>query len=57
MFLNVHVGCRSFIGANSVVKQVVIIGDDMVTIADSIIVRDVLDVIKVFLNPDRETRY
>ena len=51
---NVTVGENTFIGANAVVKQGVSIGKNVVIGAGTVVIRDVLDNIKIAGNPARE---
>ena len=50
---NVHIGERSFIGANSVIKHGVRIGNDVIVGAGSVILRDVPNGCKIVGNPSR----
>jgi len=50
---NVEIGERSFIGANSVVKQGVKIGDDVIVGAGSVVLKDIPSNSKVVGNPSR----
>ena len=50
---NVFVGERSFIGANSVVKQGVKIGKDVMIGAGSVVISDIPDGKKVVGNPSK----
>jgi sugar O-acyltransferase (sialic acid O-acetyltransferase NeuD family) len=50
---NVEIGFRSFIGANSVVKQGVKIGDDVIVGAGSVVLKDIPNHSKVVGNPLR----
>jgi acetyltransferase-like isoleucine patch superfamily enzyme len=51
---NVSVGYRTFIGANTVVKQGIRIGNDVVIGAGSVVISDVPDGKKIVGNPSRE---
>ena len=51
---NVEVGERSFIGANSVIKQGVRIGKDVIVGAGSVVIRDVPDNHIIFGNPAKK---
>jgi acetyltransferase EpsM len=48
---NVSVGARTFIGANSVIKQGIKIGADVIIGAGSVIIKDIPDGMKVVGNP------
>jgi len=50
---NVKVGTRSFIGANSVIKQGVTIGDDVIVGAGSVVISDIQNRTTVVGNPAR----
>lgn len=50
---NVEVGMRSFVGANSVIKQGVKIGDDVIIGAGSVVLKDIPKDSKVVGNPLR----
>ena len=50
---NVKVGKRSFIGANSVIKQGLTIGDDVIVGAGSVVISDIPDNVTVVGNPAR----
>jgi sugar O-acyltransferase (sialic acid O-acetyltransferase NeuD family) len=50
---NVEVGFRSFIGANSIIKQGVKIGDDVIVGAGSVVLKDIPNHSKVVGNPLR----
>ena len=51
---NVEIGKRTFIGANSVVKQGVKIGNDVIVGAGSVVLKDIPAYKKVVGNPTRE---
>lgn len=53
---NVTVGENTFIGANAVVKQGVSIGKNVVIGAGTVVIRDVLDNIKIAGNPAKQIR-
>lgn len=50
---NVHVGARSFIGANAVIKQGIKIGSDVIIGAGAVVLKDVENGKKIVGNPGR----
>jgi acetyltransferase EpsM len=50
---NVTIGERSFIGANAVLKQGIVIGKDVVVGAGAVVLHDIPDNMKIVGNPGR----